>query len=347
MRSEIPFLALIAGICFGKLLGFAEASGGDHASPPSILAVVNRYHEDIGWLHPNGTLLVPTVVYQKANIYKGTGLPVFPGYKLFDNDTKQNEIAGWPEWLLDVAPQIREVASKAERQLLKQGKNVTSEIVLETISPILPLHITPNRGAESVAYISAILDHWDTMADIMIFIHAHRTSWHTVIGQDWALNRLAYHAPNLTGVGYVPINCLEEDYYPLSALELDNYDANVIIQKGTPHRWRETLLARFRQAWREVSGHWLGEKLPTKVEVPCCASFVTTSKAIKSRPREFYEAFRLWLLGDMDPKWAGIAAEMHWGLILTGNPILKWPQEECMCTLFNVCNHIDDRTILY
>ena len=54
------------------------------------------------------------------------------------------------------------------------------------------------KGKEARAYLSAIVDRWDALPDAMVFLHAHNTSWHTVVGHGnnlgsvWRLNHLKW-----------------------------------------------------------------------------------------------------------------------------------------------------------
>jgi hypothetical protein len=43
----------------------------------------------------------------------------------------------------------------------------------DAIAPV-PVHIVPNRGAEWMAYVTAIVEHYDDLPDLMIFQHGHR-----------------------------------------------------------------------------------------------------------------------------------------------------------------------------
>src|SRR2546423_654635 len=48
-----------------------------------------------------------------------------------------------------------------------------------------PLHPPKNKGHEVMIYLTYILDHYDNLPDVSIFMHAHRYSWHN--------NDLQYH----------------------------------------------------------------------------------------------------------------------------------------------------------
>lgn len=80
---------------------------------------------------------------------------------------------------------------------------------MPSLSP-LPLHIVPNHGSESMGYLTAILDHWEHLPDLMLFLHGHRQSWHTfALGSDFALRRLAKLPPRNLSAGFMQLGCLE------------------------------------------------------------------------------------------------------------------------------------------
>ena len=41
-----------------------------------------------------------------------------------------------------------------------------------------PLHPPQNKGHEVMVYLTYIIDHYDALPDVSIFMHAHRWSWH-------------------------------------------------------------------------------------------------------------------------------------------------------------------------
>jgi hypothetical protein len=52
-----------------------------------------------------------------------------------------------------------------------------------------PLHPPVNKGNEAMVYLSYIIDHYDPLSDISVFIHSHRWAWHNndLLDSDMAL----------------------------------------------------------------------------------------------------------------------------------------------------------------
>jgi hypothetical protein len=307
---------------------------------PSTLVIISRFAEPIQWLeNKDGTPILPTRIYQKATPSPTTGRPEFPG--LLPTATPLD----FPDWA------DKDTYSPSSSSMKGKKENSTNIVKVKSLSSI-PLHIVPNRAVESMAYVAAILDlDWsnDTnMPDLLVFIHGHRTSWHTVLSQELFLKRLAAFPPSPTVIndiynGYLPFNCLEKELSPPSFVNTKNYDANA--DTLTAQRWRENLVGTVRQAWREVFQKHLGD-IPDLIELPCCASFITTKEAIKSRPRQFYVDLRDWMLNGvgngptMDDKQQGLSIEMTWGLIFAGKAIINVDQEHCLCGAYSVCSSV-------
>jgi hypothetical protein len=200
----------------------------------------------------------------------------------------------------------------------------------------------PNRGGESMAYISGIIDHYDNLPDFMVFLHGHRLAWHTpLLSQDWILRRLASHPPldlNLSSTnGYHALGCLERWGNDISQLFPTNIDANWKSNNGP--RWHEALAARFAQAWREHLGDAYGMPLPEYVRVPTAATFIATREAIKRRPKEFYIGVRDWMLETkIENKWLGIVMEFQIGIMFANKTHFSVSQEQCLCEVYTICS---------
>jgi len=196
-----------------------------------------------------------------------------------------------------------------------------------------------------MAYLTAIIDHYDEMADgqgpdLMIFAHAHRIAWHTLLSQDWSFRRLARSPPADPSLptfnGYMPLACLERWRNDISHIFPTEIDAN--WQSNNGPRWHEALAGRYAQAWREHLGAAFGFPLPDYVRVPTAASFVATKESILRRPKSFYLELRNWVLEThIENKWLGIVLEFSWGITIANKTFINPSQEQCLCELYNVC----------
>jgi hypothetical protein len=155
------------------------------------------------------------------------------------------------------------------------------------ISPY-PVYLTPmNRGSEAVAYLQAILDHWDDDGwTHMVFMHAHWHSHHTHLMHDWQLLQLAAR-PLPASLSYASLQCVQNPpgWNRWFLQDMARNDPNYKAQHA-PH---------IVQAWTEYFGAaGLGE-LPETLVAPSNAEFIASREAIRARGQAFYEGALTWL----------------------------------------------------
>lgn len=320
------------------------------SSTHRILAVLLRYNENVDWLlqsNDSAEPILPTELYQAANIDPIGCVPSFPGMPNSSTSAESSSPVTWPYWATDYVaekcknanlvepmtvfdierqawldaglPWDMEIGAKlnlGRRLHHENGENAfenstpmtteplpTAKINVPSLSP-LPLRIIPTQGRESLAYLTAIIDHYDDLPDLMLFMHAHDVSWHTFqLGQRWSLQRLKVIGPRNLSSGFMQLGCYKlDDAYMFTRVVDANFDL--------PDRFRESIVGHFMQAWTEPGGlgEIFGESLPPPyIRAACCATFAVEKKAILQRKKEFYEKLRNWALRTaMDKYWAGI-----------------------------------------
>lgn len=54
--------------------------------------------------------------------------------------------------------------------------------------PWADFRVPKNKGRESMAYLTYVIDHYDDLPDVVLFFHAHKVGWHNllILGQDSA-----------------------------------------------------------------------------------------------------------------------------------------------------------------
>lgn len=184
------------------------------------------------------------------------------------------------------------------------------------------------KGAEAMAFLSGILDEWDSLPDAMAFLHGHDSSWHSRVPNSWVLSHLLERPPASLLSGYLGTQCREPGGEYNFRLRPNNVSANV---------HRDQPGARYlAQAWSEYFGQHLGP-LPSLVSAPCCAEFVVSRAAIQRRPKEFYDGARQWIEDtSLNSKQAARALEYAWHVIFTNKTVLAVPERTCLCSLYHV-----------
>ena len=170
------------------------------------MAVICAYKEDISWIlaedggGDNFSLYLPTQLYQVADIHPDDCRPTWPG---LPDDASITPALNWPKWAQQwpeekCAVQRRGITPSSVEDSVRMaeidaglseplpalshplGNDLVGKGVVhyDRLSP-LPLHIVPNKGGDAMAYLTAIISHYDDLPELMLFMHGHRKSWHT------------------------------------------------------------------------------------------------------------------------------------------------------------------------
>ncbi|KAJ5864253.1 uncharacterized protein N7529_006169 [Penicillium soppii] len=197
--------------------------------------------------------------------------------------------------------------------------------------PSAPLHPPKNKGHEVMIYLTYIVDHYDQLPDVAVFMHSHQNAWHNdaLFNGDAAnllrrlnLNRVIREGYMNTRCGFGP-GC--PAWMHPGAVEEDET------------KQEETMLAR---AWGEL---FPDEPIPSVLAQPCCAQFALSRDRIRSIPRARFVFYRDWLLStDLSDYITGRIWEYLWQYIFTGEAVLCVEENVCLCDGYGFCFGSDE-----
>ncbi|KAL4817085.1 hypothetical protein BDW67DRAFT_175018 [Aspergillus spinulosporus] len=170
-----------------------------------------------------------------------------------------------------------------------------------------------NKGHESMAYLTYLIDHYDHLPSIIAFIHSHRSGFLTAWHVDAPLhdNVAALRSLRLDFVqrnGYVNLRC---NLNPgCGEMHKNNHNPHVTeavwieIFEGTstPPVNSSEAISRpsTTDGWESNSVHVQTESrsppIPTQVAAACCAQFAVSRDQVLQRPREDYIKIRQWVI---------------------------------------------------
>jgi len=167
--------------------------------------------------------------------------------------------------------------------------------------------VQQNKGKESNVYLQYITDHYPNFPDYLVFLHAHRWSYHVEFPeQDNALTVQRLQLDYVKRNGYANLRCNWEPGCPAE------------VQPFRQLAGRTTEIA-FAGAWMRIFNN---TNVPEIVAVPCCAQFAVTREQILARPLSQYLAFHRWLLEtELDDDTSGRVFEYLWHIIFGQDPI--------------------------
>lgn len=195
-------------------------------------------------------------------------------------------------------------------------------------SPLLPVPL--NQGREAMAYLTYIIDHYDTLPDYMVFVHGHERSWHQ---QEHLQQKI--RALNLTALdeeGYISLRCGAQ----MGCERLPYIDTQHVNWSGE---------GRMCDFWHTITG----ERCPRYVSYKCCAQHAVTRSAVRKRSKDAWIRIRSPIMEKGMDEWlSGMLYEKFWHMLLGTAPEHCPSVERCRQVHFSnaiICDGDTDATV--
>lgn len=193
------------------------------------------------------------------------------------------------------------------------------------LSPPSLLRTPLNKGHESLAYLTFILDNYDALPATIAFMHAHERgrlpAWHVDApghSNPYTLQHLSL--PLVQRAGYVNLRC---NWNPGCSLASRRY-ANKNQVRITP------------SIWSALFGNETA--MPEVIAQACCAQFVVSRERVRARKREDYVRMRDWVVGTgMGDDESGRVMEYLWHVVFGEESIFCPDRERCYCEVYGRC----------
>jgi hypothetical protein len=177
-----------------------------------------------------------------------------------------------------------------------------------------PLHTPMNKGKETMAYLTYVIDNYHHLPNISIFLHAHKdgfpAAWHTdVDGYSNVASVRMLRQDTVRARGYVNLRC---NWVPGCPDEIQPF------RTTDAHRTSEH---EFLAAWKALFGPDV--EVPQTIASACCAQFAVTREAIQKRTLQDYERYRQWLIETkLEDELSGRIFEYLWHIIFGREPVV-------------------------
>ena len=191
--------------------------------------------------------------------------------------------------------------------------------------PTAPLKPPKNKGHEAMVYLTYIIDHYDVLPDITLFMHAHRYAMHNspLLNTDAVEMIQRLSSERVMREGYVNLRCKLDPGCPTVLTDHGNF--------GEHKEWKEDL-SRFLKYLQP------GKPLPSEMSQPCCAQFALSRERIQATPLAKYLFYRDWLLQtELEDYASGRTWEYLWHFIFTGKSVYCPSEFICYCDTYGIC----------
>ncbi|BAE55177.1 hypothetical protein AFCA_002186 [Aspergillus flavus] len=201
--------------------------------------------------------------------------------------------------------------------------------VVDSNNTSAPFTVPLNKGHEVMVYLTYIIDHYHSLSDISIFMHAHQITWHNNDFLDFDSAKMVrrLRSQYILDNGYMNLRCHLEPGCPDHIHPYIGKDSDDIL--NVPEA------AVIGMAWGQL---FPGSPVPSVLSQPCCGQFAVSADQIRKIPPERYLEFREWLLAtELDDRLSGRVWEYIWHWLFTGQAEFCPVETTCYCEGYGIC----------
>jgi hypothetical protein len=240
-----------------------------------------------------------------------------------------------PLTLILAAVQKDNLTVLVEQSGIRSSDNLVIYVADDPYAPI-PM----NKGNEAMVYLSYLIDNYDDLPEVMIFMHAGRTSWHNnaILRFNSELMVKGLRRSFVRDHGFSNLRC-DESFrctYPFKATA-QGYPAYILTREAPDRGSLESQYKKFREIWDAL---FPGQPIPEAMGCVPGAQFALTRRIARGVPLDRLKALRQWIIdAELSPSQAGAVFERTWHMIFRGtsNSLACFTPHECFCSLYGIC----------
>ncbi|DAA77604.1 TPA_exp: Uncharacterized protein A8136_6150 [Trichophyton benhamiae CBS 112371] len=186
--------------------------------------------------------------------------------------------------------------------------------------------IPKNKGREAMVYLTYLIDNYDNLPEIMIFMHAHQEAWH----HEEPLNRDAAEMVRRLSIervvrnGFMNLRCAWAPGCP-----------GWINPHNTQEDSAKPEEASVLKGWKDI---FPSIPIPGVIGGQCCAEFALSRERAQAIPRSHLIYYRDWLLRtNLIDFYSGRVWEYLWHIIFTGQYVYCPAERVCFCDGYGLC----------
>ncbi|KAJ4215762.1 hypothetical protein NW759_009622 [Fusarium solani] len=215
-----------------------------------------------------------------------------------------------------------------------------------------------NKGNEAMVYLTYLIDHYEGLPEVMIFMHGHRISWHNnaLLRRSSALTVNKLRPQTVLERGFVNLACdkaLRRAIKPLpgaagpSILDLSREDWEAEDGgSGLRSQSPKELHRQYTDLWHQLFPSPTHDEPPLSWEYSTGGQFALSRELVHSIPLDRLRFLRDWILQTyLSSRSAGAVFETLWEAVFRdgqfGNTTSFSTSVECYCELYGMCMRED------
>ncbi|KAK5113998.1 hypothetical protein LTR62_003121 [Meristemomyces frigidus] len=192
-----------------------------------------------------------------------------------------------------------------------------------------------NKGREAMPYLTYIIDHYNKLSDVNVFIHAHRNgypaAWHNDAKDYDAVTMLAeLQLPFVQEQGYANLRCRA---IPGCPDEIQPWREPFDQNRDTEHIYPDVYGIFFNQTFDQYRDEI------AVVGTQCCAQFAVSREQIQKHSRSEYMRWRQYVIEtEHSDAVIGRVLEYMWHIIFGRSAVHCEEVVKCWCDVFGRCD---------
>lgn len=184
-------------------------------------------------------------------------------------------------------------------------------------------------------YLTYIIDHYDVLPDVAVFMHAHRFAWHNndLLNNDGMEMVRRLSGERVLREGYVNLRCQWRPGCP-------DWIRPAAAMRGegrSRDRYEEEMVG---WVWGQV---FPGHEVPEVLAQPCCSQFAVSRETIRKVKLEKFRELRGWVVQtELNDSVSGRMWEYLWQVLFVGEAVFCPDQHVCHCDGYGLCFEDDD-----
>lgn len=207
----------------------------------------------------------------------------------------------------------------------------TANLSWLTTNPFPVASISPYRATkanEVSAYLQYIIERYDSLPDVSIFIHNHDRARHNnrLAGLDMSNMLARLDRRHVLESGYFNLRCDWEPGCP----------ARLKLSEHPRPGQEDPEVTTMKQVWRQLLGPEM--PLPEVLAQPCCAQFAASRGRIRSVSLAQWKRYQDWVVQTPLSDWvSGRVWEYTWQVVFAGVAVLCPEERDCYCDGYGLC----------
>lgn len=181
----------------------------------------------------------------------------------------------------------------------------------------VPMHTPKNKGREALPYLQFLVDHYNDLPEVVVFLHAHRDGWPA----GWHIDTMGLN--NVDSVRALQKEFVQLEGFVNLRCQLGPGCPDAIQPFRQTPKMENPGEAYYATAWKSL---FPTEKVPTQIAAPCCSQFAVSKEQILKRPQSDYQRMYDWVMdNDLPDEVTSNIMEYSWHIIFGKDPVLYVP----------------------